>query len=289
MLTGMTLAGTDPTRASMRTFWVRVPADYDPNRAYRLVYVSPGCGGYEVANTTTYPLFKEAQGGTEQAVYVALDIPRDMSNQDCFDTRAGLGSEEWEAFAAIQSAVDSTYCVDDNSIFVDSYGDDAVSLANMWGCYFAGNPADQRIIAPARHIRGQSSVSGGEPPDLPACGGPVAALWIHDLQDGYDYASDVHALDRVLAGNGCQGDHTSSPTAPWPVMPDVCLQYTTCPADYPVVFCTTMGQGHGNQPDRAIPAFTAFDDLASPMTSSPHATIDAGDAGDAGATDAASQ
>jgi len=200
-----------------------------------------------------------------------------MQNQDCFDTRAGLGSEEWEAFAAIQSAVESTYCVDDNSIFIDSYGDDGVSLANMWGCYFAGNPANQRIIAPARHIRGQSSVSGGDPPNLPACGGPVAALWIHDLQDDNDYDRDVHALDRVLAGNGCQGDHTNSPTAPWPSMPDICLQYTSCPADTPVVFCTTMGQGHADQHDRAISAFTAFDDIVSPTTSSPH--------GDAGAND----
>jgi hypothetical protein len=273
MLTGTTLAGTDSTRASPRTFWVRVPADYDETRAYRIVYLSNNCGAFGNANTSTYPLYNESQGGTEQAVYVALDHPRDMHNGDCFDTRGGLGSEEWETFAAVQTVVESTYCVDVNAIFVDSWGDDSASLSNMWGCYFAGNPANQRLIAPARHVRGQSSVSGGEPPDMPPCGGPVAALWIHDtLDESGPISADIQALDRVLAGNGCQGDHTNSPTAPWPAMPDVCLQYTSCPADYPVVFCTTTGFGHGNQPDRAIPAFTAFADLVSPGTSSPHPT-----------------
>jgi hypothetical protein len=288
MLTGTTLAGTDPTRASPRTFWVRVPAHYDPNRAYRIVYLSAGCGGFEVANTSTYPLYDESQGGTEQAVYVALDHPRDMHNGDCFDTRGGLGSEEWETFAAVQDLVDSTYCVDDNAIFVDSWGDDSASLSNMWGCYFAGNPVNQRLIAPARHVRGQSSLSGGEPPGMPACGGPIAALWIHDtLDNSGPISADIQALDRVLAGNGCQGDHASSPSTPWPSMPDVCLQYTSCPADYPVVFCTTTGFGHGSQPDRAIPAFTAFADLVSPQTSSPHpkVSVDAGTIG-VGATDA---
>jgi hypothetical protein len=282
MLTGTTLAGTDPTRAGPRTFWVRVPASYDPNRAYRVVYLAYGCGGFEVANTQNYPMYSESQGGTEQAVYVALDHPRVSSTIGCFDTDSALGSLEWETFAAVQDVVDSTYCVDDNAIFVDTWGDANASISNMWGCYFAGNPVDQRILAPMRHIRGQSSVSGGDPQDLPACGGPVAALWIHDQGDGNPYASDVHALDRVLAGNGCQGDHTSSPTAPWPPMPDVCLQYTSCPAEFPVVFCTTMGQGHADQHARAIPAFTAFDDLVSPNTSSPHPS----GASDAGTSDA---
>jgi hypothetical protein len=290
MLTGTTLAGTDSTRASQRTFWVRLPANYDPGRPYRLVYLTYGCGGFENANTLSYRMFDESHGGTEQAVYVALDHPRDMHDEDCYDTRAGLGSEEWETFAAVQAVVDATYCVDDNAIFVDSYGADGVSIANMWGCYFAGNPDNRRLLAPTRHIRGQSSVSGGQPSDLPACGGPIAALWIHDLEDGNPWTSDVAALDRVLAGNGCQGDHASSPTAPWPTMPDVCLQYTSCPADYPVVFCTTTGFGFSSQDERAIPAFTAFDDLLSPATSSPHPTgaQDAG-ASDDGASDDAIQ
>jgi hypothetical protein len=265
MQTGATLAGMDATRAGDRTFWVRVPADYDPNRAYRLVYVNFGCGGLGQANVDTYPLYDESQGGTEEAIYVAVDISADMANEDCLDTRAGLGSQEWEAFSLFQGVVDANYCVDDNRIFVDSFGDDGASLANMWGCYFAGSPTPPRLFAPTRHIRGQSSVSGGDPSNNPTCGGPVAALWIHDISDtGDPISTDIEALDRVLKGNGCQGDHTSSPTAAWTPMPDVCLQYTSCPADYPVVFCTTTGMGHLSQTDREVPAFTAFADMLPP-------------------------
>jgi hypothetical protein len=37
MGTGATLDGTIPEKAGPRTFWVRVPADYNPNRKYRTV------------------------------------------------------------------------------------------------------------------------------------------------------------------------------------------------------------------------------------------------------------
>jgi polyhydroxybutyrate depolymerase len=285
--TGANLTDTaTPAKAGPRTFWVRVPADYDPNRAYRVVYVTHGCGGYNAANTSTYPLFDESKGGTEQAIYVAVDIPTQMANMDCYDTRDGLASQEWEAFQLFHQVVDANYCVDNNRVFVASYGDDGVSLANTWGCYFAGNPQPPRKFAPNYRIRGQVSLSGGQPPDLPACGGPVAALWIHDTTDvGDPISTDYDALDRVLKTNGCAGDnHANSPSAPWDPMPDVCQQYTSCPPAYPVVFCTTVGFGHSWQPERAIPAFTAFFDrvAGTPLPGAgPDGGTDGGDAGDA--------
>jgi hypothetical protein len=228
------------------------------------VYITLGCGR-GTANVNAYPLYDESKGGTEEAVYVAVDTSADMANMDCLDTRAGPGSQEWEAFSLFQGVVDANYCVDDDRIFVDSYGDDSASLANMWGCYFAGDPTPPRRFAPTRHIRGQSSVSGGDPGNDPPCGGPVAALWIHDLDDSaIPISLDIDALDRVLKGNGCMGDHTSSPTVAWAPMPDVCLKYTSCPADDPVVFCTTNGQGHLSQVDREVPAFKAFADMLPP-------------------------
>ena len=50
MATGATLQGTLPVKAGPRTFWVRVPVDYDPSHHYRVQYVGQGCGGYEVAD-----------------------------------------------------------------------------------------------------------------------------------------------------------------------------------------------------------------------------------------------
>ena len=121
MGTGATLAGTNPLKVGQRTFWVRVPADDDPNRPYRVVYIGQGCGGYQIANTNTYPLYNEKLGGSEQAIYVALDIPENNVNMDCYDNRDGSGSQEWEAFELFHTVVDQNYCVDNNRVFVAGY------------------------------------------------------------------------------------------------------------------------------------------------------------------------
>ena len=41
---------------------------------------------------------RRPRAATKQAIYVALDIPTDMANQDCYDNRDGPSSQEWEAF-----------------------------------------------------------------------------------------------------------------------------------------------------------------------------------------------
>jgi hypothetical protein len=276
MGTGATLDGTIPEKAGPRTFWVRVPADYNPNRKYRTVYLGQGCGGYNVANTATFPLYNEKLGGTEQAIYVALDIPTDMANQDCYDNRDGPRSQEWEAFELIHSVVDGNYCVDNDNVFVSGYSTGGW-LTNMWGCYFAGDgehpwngqaggpgSATPRRFAPRYHLRGQAAVSGGEPDNNPPCNGPIAAIWIHDTNDSNPYtANHTLALNRVLKMNGCFA--TNPPTKPWhdERWPGVCVQYTDCPAAYPVVFCTTSGLSKGNQSEKAVPAFKLLFDEAS--------------------------
>jgi poly(3-hydroxybutyrate) depolymerase len=264
MGTGATLAGPQSAKVGERTFWVRVPADYDFNKKYPVIYIGQGCGGYGVADTSTLQLFKTSQGGNEEAIYVALDIPRDMADQDCYDEQDGPTSQEWEAFALFQSTVDANYCVDNDRVYVSGY-DSGGLLAVMWGCYFAGdgtkpasNPARQRVFAPEYHVRALASDAQFILPITPdpACNGSVAAIWIIDTIDT-GYGSAQTARDRVLQMNGCTG----SPTASWhPELPnmDGCLQYTACPAAYPVVFCTTTGFGHADQHERAIPAFTTF-------------------------------
>jgi hypothetical protein len=279
MGTGATLAGPHPEKAGPRTFWVRVPADYDPNHAYRVVYLGQGCGPPDSANAVTYHLYAENVGGTEEAIYVAVDIPTDMVDMDCYDDRDGAASQEWEAFELFHEVVDADYCVDNDHVFVAGFSGGAW-LANMWGCYFAGDgqhpwngvpggdedggvATGPRQFARKYHLRGQAAVSGGEPPNNPPCNGPIAAMWIHDtLDSGNPIAGDQAALARVLSMNGCTG----SPTAPW--HPEimglkVCQQYTACPPDYPVVFCTTTGLSHTDESSVAIPAFTLLFDQVS--------------------------
>jgi poly(3-hydroxybutyrate) depolymerase len=267
--TGATLAGTIPAKVGPRTFWVRVPADYDPEHAYRVVYIGQGCGGFDSANTNTLSLYKEGLNGNEEAIYVALDIPRDMANMDCYDNRDGKASQEWEAFELFHKVVDENYCVDNNRIYVSGYSTGGW-LANMWGCYFSGDgehpaadPNTPRAFAPKYHIRGQAAVTGGEPTEQPACGGPVAAIWIHDNNDTANpIAGNIQALKRVGRMNGCDTNYETANTRPWhpefKLLGEVCRKFTSCPENYPVVFCTTTGLGHSDQPERAIPAFNAF-------------------------------
>jgi poly(3-hydroxybutyrate) depolymerase len=367
MGTGETLLGNQPDTVGKRTFWVRVPADYDPNTKYRTVYIGQGCGAANDSENSTYQLYREASGGDEEAIYVAIDTPVDMVNVNCYDNRNGPESQEWLAFQLFHDVVDSTYCVDNNRVYVSGYSTGGW-LGNMWGCYFAGDgehpyngsvptsragavpkadagaagaggggdagespdasSADAaagasgasgvgvvdaaagatgaagsgtdnsdgdvndtppyvagpgaRKFAPQYHIKVQAVTSGGEPANNPPCNGPVAAIWIHDLSDTSNPISgNQAALARVLKMNGCVGSSMSnSPTATWDPeptsndpnvmeIPQVCLRYTSCPAQYPVVFCTTRGIGHLDQHELAIPAFTDFFKLveSAPTTS----------------------
>jgi hypothetical protein len=133
---------------------------------------------------------------------------------------------------------------------------------------YVPNPG-QRLFAPEYHIRIQAGISGGEPDNNPPCNGPIAAIWIHDLMDSNAYSQNYDvALPRVLKMNGCgkQANGTvpgpdAQPKIPWheDIMgAGVCKQFTSCPKNYPVVFCTTNGLGHADQHAIVIPGWTTF-------------------------------
>jgi poly(3-hydroxybutyrate) depolymerase len=275
MGTGATLAGSVPGNAGPITFWVRVPADYDPSRAYRVVYIGGGCDAPGTANMDTYQLYLEAKGGSEEAIYVALDTPPTQA-VSCYDTASGTSSPEWEAFQLIHTVVDQTYCVDDDQVFASGFSGGGV-LASMWGCYFAGDGehpwngvpggsagAAPRLFAPRYHLRGQASVAFDDPVDEPPCNGPIAALFITVPTPGGNGTTSTSGLARVLKMNGCD---TTSPPVAW--HPDVfglasCIQYATCPHAYPVVMCPRTSN-QTDQQNLAIPAFRhLFDDATAP-------------------------
>jgi poly(3-hydroxybutyrate) depolymerase len=269
MGTGANLTDTPiPAKAGPRTFWVRVPADYDPQHAYRVVFIGDGCGDRGMANMYALQLFKEAAGGTEQAIYVAIDNPPNPVYMDCYDNNDGPRSEDWEAFDLFMSFVDEHYCADLDKVYVVGYSTGA-TLANQWGCYFAGTPSPPRKFAPRYHVRGQVALWGYEPPDQPPCGGPVAGLWMHGTQSsGVSPETDVRpSLVRVGRANGCDTTVDNPGTsAPWhgndtTLSRGLCQQLTRCPADHPVVFCRPdIALQNGWYTEFSIPAITTFFD-----------------------------
>jgi hypothetical protein len=287
--TGENLTSTPETgNAGERQFFVRVPADYDENRPYRIVYIGQGCGAQHAGKTNTYPLFNEAQGGTEQAIYVGVSVPDNAVNPGCYDNNTGPKSQEWEAFDLMHSLIESTYCVDNNRIFVAGYSTGGW-LSNMWGCYFGGTPSPpldqpdldagltERKFSPKWAVRGHANVTGSLPPNQPVpCNGPGAGIWIHDALDKSNLIeTNIKGLELSLKTNGCTGNYKEGPKKPWEpaeqipgLQGGICQEYTGCPADvaakYPLVFCTTSGLGHADQASSAIPAFTAFFNLMDP-------------------------
>lgn len=285
--TGATLAEDVPAGAGERQFFVRVPFDYDPNKPYRVVYIGQGCGAQRAGKTNTHPLFLEAQGGTEQAIYVGLSVHDNSPNTGCYDNNSGAKSVEWEAFDLIHAFVEKTYCVDNNRVFVDGYSTGGW-LANMYSCYFGGTPSPplddadlkagrtERKFSPKWAVRGGVRMTGSLPPNQPrACNGPSAGLWIHDTLDKSNLLeTNVAALNLALKTNGCEGDYENGPKRTWAPAEDIpglqgglCQEYTGCSPEmsknYPLVFCTTTGFGHADQPS-VIPAATKFFDMMNP-------------------------
>jgi poly(3-hydroxybutyrate) depolymerase len=270
-VTGRTLDPSFSVPPHDRDYFVWLPSDYDSAKAYRVTFLYMGCGNRSAADVSTYKLMSR----DPESIYVAMDMTPLSVNvngvdvllppvgKDCYDNTIGKQSIEWEFMALTASLVQQSFCVDENRLYVAGYSSGAW-VANMMGCYFAGpNPARQ--FGKDISVRGQMSVSGGPVlPDVP-CGGKVAALWIHDLDDEENaIAGDAQtSLPRVLAANGCSGG-ASGPQAPWGSTPNessICQQFTACPAAYPVVFCTTSGLGHSSEDPVAIPAFIEFENL----------------------------
>jgi poly(3-hydroxybutyrate) depolymerase len=288
---GIADAGTGDAGASAtdRLYYVMLPPDYDPSKPYRTVYLGPGCNEPQDEQPDMPHAYQMQRASTDQAILIAMEpglynaahynsancgAQTPPTCQYCFDDGAyatAAGSVEFPYFDALHKAIEADYCVDTNRQFFAGYSSGGW-LAQELGCEFPDV------------LRAQGNVTGGLPPviqnKVQACKDhPIAAFLIHDVNDpGNPYSGSVAALNRLLVLNNCQGGQTmtTAPTAPYTInalagldggvsdaglggsaMVD-CVRYTGCPADYPIVFCTSTGQGHGAQETTAIPGFWGF-------------------------------
>ena len=260
--------------ATDRIYYVRLPDNYDATKPYRTVYLGPGCSPLQQIDPTPTNLYAMEQASTDQAILIAMEpglynaahynsptCANNMSCQYCFDDGADgkVDSVEYPYFDALHKAVEASYCVDTNRQFFAGYSSGGW-MAQQLGCKFPDV------------LRAQGNVTGGLPSAI-AMGmdtcvdHPIAAFLIHDYNDASNpYAGSVAALNRLLVLNHCTGGTTmaTAPTAPYTIdgIPNTgtfsCVQYTGCPADYPIVFCTSMDQMHNSQSASAVPGFWGF-------------------------------
>ena len=206
-----------------RAYSVRLPNNYDASRAYPVIVLLHGCG----SGTNNVPM--ENATGTNAILVRGTG----SASGTCWSTTA-TGSDV--AFVdAMIADVKARFCADVGRFFVVGYSSGSW-LVNQLTCIRADV------------LRGAATVTGGEAASG-KCGGPVARMFVHDMDDTDNVISGSEkARDRQLTQNGCDKS-----VAPVPQDPSPCVRYPGCPAAYPVVWCPTSGQKHNRQ-DNWVPA-----------------------------------
>ena len=234
-----TISGVEAKWAS-RDYFVWLPANYDPARAYPTVFVGPGCGG---TGDNGIPIMNASKN---DAIVVGLDPDPAAEGRQCFNSESYPDPEE-PYFNQALKEVEAKYCVDRSKLFIEGFSSGSW-LTNLIGC------VDGDVI------RGQGNASGCMQGAHPTCKGPVAYIAGHDTGDpnnSYQCGSDNR--DRMVKLNGC-----STQTEAYDPGPDVkappgatisCVQYKNCMPGYPVVWCTTTGLGHNDQVGTGLSTF----------------------------------
>jgi poly(3-hydroxybutyrate) depolymerase len=242
-----------------RNFAIQLPSDYQTTVAYPVVLGGGGCGGGPVNNGNGFGLNETG----------AIEVGLSYIN-GCFadggtacsgsvqNEPLCVNSPEVPYLRAVLAEVEATFCVDLGHVFLGGYS------SGGWEAFTGG-------CAMADVLRGIVTEEGGMRNHRPTCTGPIAALMVAGEIDstnpigplvmGMPYApanmtvQDVNGTiqsldsfgsqpgrDDILSRNGCVGTATTMYDANYPA----CVQYTGCPAAYPVVWCPLPGAGHND-------------------------------------------
>lgn len=225
--TGAYLPKTIDVGGATRDWFVYLPPGYDPTRAYPVVYQFHGCSSSPNKENNNVPI-EDHSGG--DAIIV-----RGRAVQDCWDNSPS--GPDVAFFDAMVAKVEATYCADPTRRFAAGYSSGSF-MTHALACVRGDK------------LRGVASIAGGQTGQ--SCKGKLAALLIHDADDGtVNISASVGARDQYLSANGCAA--TTQPFDPSP-----CVQYDGCAAGLPVVWCQTSGKGHDRQDGLAGPAFWNF-------------------------------
>ena len=217
-----------------RIYFLDLPADYDPNKAYPVIFGGGGCGG-EIGTNGNDGGFRVLPLSTPEAIQIGRSYVWPQGAGACF-ADGYSNTPDLPYFDSILAEVESTYCVDRGNLFAAGYSSGA------WESYLLGFARGGTVL------RGISTAAGGLRMDRPPPSGkPFAAILLTGASDTENPITGPTgsglARDLVLQTDGCVG----TATTPWTVYPDGnCQQYTGCPAAYPVIWCTGGGTGHTN-------------------------------------------
>jgi poly(3-hydroxybutyrate) depolymerase len=217
-----------------REYILKLPTNYDPNTAYKLVFGWHWRGGTadnvasgQIGGGAYYGLDKQSNGTT---IFVA---PNGIDNG-----WANTGGRDMTFLKAMLALFNSKLCIDQSRIFSTGF-----SFGGMMSDAVGLDMADVfRAIAPMSG----ALYSGGSRTSTK----PIAMWMSHgDADDVVPLADGEAALAIFLKNNGC-GTQTEA------VTPSPCVSYQGCSAGHPVHYCKFSG-GH-MMPSFASQAIWAF-------------------------------
>lgn len=234
------------TTAMGRKVWIRLPTDYDPERAYPVIFVWKGCGA---AGVNAYGIDKVA--GNDAIIAQGDFAP----GQTCYDTSDGAMYVDLPVFDALLAQIGSNYCADQAHVF---------SVGFSSGAWLTQLLACQRGDV----LRGIGTIAGAFKPAFmkgaaTCVGDGLSAFMVSDLADHenpfYDEDKDGDsvevAVNHWLVANHCT-EQMWTLTNGTPSTPDmaVCREYSNCGKN-PVKLCLTDGKGHAAQENLSMPGF----------------------------------
>jgi poly(3-hydroxybutyrate) depolymerase len=218
-----------------RSYILRVPAGYDNNHPYRLIFGfhwvggtanDVDSGGTDGYNWSYYGLRRLADTANNSTIFVA---PQGLNNG-----WGNSGGQDVTFVDDIRGQLESGLCVDTGQVFAAgfSYGG---AMSYALAC---ARPTVFRAVA----VYSGANLSG--------CSGgtqPVAYIGMHGLRDNtLPIASGRSLRDTFVRNNGCTPQNPPEPANG--SLTHIVTTYAGCRAGYPVVWAAFDGAGHDPGP-----------------------------------------
>ena len=226
----ITVGGTD------RQYFVVLPANYNANTAYPIVFLWHG------ASTTAqmyigggFLAYYGVRTGFPNAIYVAAQgLPSTAGGTDY--GWANTNGQDVNFTKAMISWIESNYCVDKNRLFSTGFSYGGIMSLTL-GCQM---PDVFRAIGVM-----SGAMFGGASSCLK---NPIPAWFTHgDADPTLNISGGISARDALIQRNGC--DTTNTQTAAMSDGITTCTIYNVCTSGDPVVWCPVPGETHN------IPSF----------------------------------
>ncbi|MFE7854226.1 ricin-type beta-trefoil lectin domain protein [Streptomyces sp. NPDC057403] len=218
-----------------RSYILRVPAGYDSNHPYRLIFGfhwrggtagDVDSGGTDGYNWSYYGLRRLADNAGNGTIFVA---PQGIGNG-----WANSGGQDIAFVDAMVSQIEAGLCVDTTQLFAAGFS-------------YGGAMSYALACSRATVFRAVAVYSGA---NLSGCNGgnqPIAYMGLHGIRDNVLPISSGRQLrDTFVRANGCTPQNPPEPANG--SLTHIITAYSGCKPGYPVVWAAFDGAGHDPGP-----------------------------------------